>query len=188
MVDVKGFKLKGLKLNKNIITARLIENSISADDLSSRDYYGDGTLLGGIVGRRISIRLKDGTEIVPAYEAADVRKKFRNSIEYYRSGRVRSLYLQDAIEVETVVGKVQAELITFHENGLIKKIFPLYGQISAYWSEEQESEEAPVAAVSFAGKTHDLKVESLTFFEDGNIKSIDFWRNTNIKRSNKDEH
>ena len=82
MVDVKGFKLKGLKLNKNIITARLIENSISADDLSSCDYYGDGTLLGGIVGRRISIRLKDGTEIVPAYEAADVRKKFRNRKNY----------------------------------------------------------------------------------------------------------
>lgn len=188
MVDVKGFKLNKLKLNINIITARLIENSISAEDFSSRDYYSDGTLLGGIVGRRISIKLKDGTEIIPAYEAVDVRKKFRNSIEYYRSGRVRSLYLQDAVEVNTEIGRVKAELITFYENGLIKKIFPLYGQISAYWSEEQESEEAPVAAVSFAGKNLNLKVESITFFEDGNIRSIDFWRNTNSKRSNKDEH
>ena len=40
-------------------------------------------------------------------------------------------------------GDYQAELITFYEDGNVKRVFPLYGQISAYWSVEEEMEQAP---------------------------------------------
>ncbi len=172
----------------NIITSDVIKRSIAVSDFSSLDYYGDGTLLGGILSRSIPIKLRDGTEIIPAFEAYDVRKKYRNSIEYYRSGKVKSIYLQEPVEIRTQLGLIRAELITFYEIGVIKKIYPLYGQISAYWSPEQESENAPEAAVTISGITHNLKIESITLYENGSIRSIDFWEKTKSKRSEKNEH
>ena len=171
-----------------IITSDAISKKISRSDFSNFDYYGDGSLLGGIVNRSIPIKLRDGSVIIPAYEVTDVRKKFRNSIEYYRSGKVRSIYLQEPVEITTDIGHIYAELITFYESGLIKKVFPLYGQISAYWSEEQESENAPVADIKVADTENSLKVESITFYESGGIRSIDFWKKKDNKRSEKNEH
>ena len=72
-------------------------------------------------------------------------------------------------------GDFQAELITFYEDGTAKRIFPLYGQISAYWSIEEESEYSPEYDFEIAGETYRLKPECIFFYPSGKIRSITIW-------------
>lgn len=72
-------------------------------------------------------------------------------------------------------GDFQAELITFYEDGNAKRIFPLYGQISAYWSIEEEAEYAPEYDFEIAGGTYRIKPECIFFYPSGKIRSITLW-------------
>ncbi len=72
-------------------------------------------------------------------------------------------------------GDFQAELITFYEDGNAKRIFPLYGQISAYWSIEEESEYSPEYDFEIAGEIYRIKPECIFFYPSGKIRSITLW-------------
>ena len=81
-------------------------------------------------------------DLIPCYDSSDVRKRYREALERYPSGALRSIYLQDRTVIWTQVGRIHAELVSFYECGTIKRVFPTYGKISAYHTEEDEYEEA----------------------------------------------
>ena len=42
--------------------------------------------------------------LVPCYDSSDVRKRYREALDRYPSGALRSIYLQDRTVIETQVG------------------------------------------------------------------------------------
>ncbi|MDY6338154.1 MAG: hypothetical protein SPL61_00810 [Saccharofermentans sp.] len=113
--------------------------------------------------------------LLPCSGASDYRKKHRCAVCFYDSGALRSVYLEEPQVLSFPSGNFQAELITFYEDGNAKRIFPLYGQISAYWSIEEESEYAPEYDFKIAGEIYRIKPECIFFYPSGKIRSITIW-------------
>ncbi len=113
--------------------------------------------------------------LLPCSGASDYRKKHRCAVCLYDSGALRSVYLEEPQVLSFPSGVFQAELITFYEDGNAKRIFPLYGQISAYWSIEEEAEYAPEYDFEIAGGTYRIKPECIFFYPSGKIRSITLW-------------
>lgn len=118
--------------------------------VETAEYYEDGKIKSAITSEYSQLETDYG-KLIPAYELSDIRKKYRHTVEFYESGSLRSIYLEEQTEVETSLGKIKAELITFYENGNIKRIFPLYGQINGYWTEENEFELAKEMTIPILG-------------------------------------
>ena len=123
---------------------------------------------------------KYGT-FVPQYEENNVRHKYTKSLSFYQNGNIKSIALNEQSDVKTKIGTFPAELITFYENGTIKRLFPLNGKITGYWTEENEYELAEEFTFTFAFGTFTKKIISLQFYESEDIKSITFWPKNTVK-------
>ena len=113
--------------------------------------------------------------LLPCSGASDYRKKHRCAVSYFESGSVRSVYLAETEVLSFPAGDFQTELITFYEDGNVKRIFPLYGQISAYWSIGEEAENAPYYDFDIAGEKLHIRPQCIFFYPSGKIRSITLW-------------
>lgn len=114
-------------------------------------------------------------ELIPLYKPNSERHKYIKSVSFYTNGNIESIYLQAQTKINTPVGIIPAELITFYESGNIKRVFPLNGKITAYWSEEDEYNLAEDISLNLTTGKLNRKLISLCFFESGKIKSITLW-------------
>lgn len=115
-------------------------------------------------------------QLIPKYQGQDVRQKYRSAVEYYASGALKCVYLQNRTTIETPIGVIDAELVTFYENGALCRVFPLYGQISAYWSEEEEAGLENIRELHVGKHTFVCKPRCLHFTEEGVLQSITIWK------------
>ena len=114
-------------------------------------------------------------DLIPNATYSDVRKKNRESVTYYEDGSLESVYLEEPQPIETAVGTIDAELITFYPDGTIKRLFPLYGQLSGYWTETEEYELLKEQSVELFGKVRSIKPLCICFFPGGGIKTLTIW-------------
>jgi len=114
-------------------------------------------------------------EFIPQYTNEGARKKYIRSLTFYDNGNLRRLSLEEQTEIQTPVGMIQAEFITFYESGELKRIFPLNGKLTGYWTEENEYEMAQPIALKMNFGLVEKKFISLHFYQDGNIKSLTLW-------------
>lgn len=121
--------------------------------------------------------MKNYSSIFSGYEktnapAMDFRRKERERVKYYRSGKLKSVYLNEQTGIETQYGVIPCELITFYESGAINRIFPRYGAISAYWSQKDEAAITQEVHLQIGGASYDIRPQCLKFYESGKIYSI----------------
>lgn len=142
--------------------------------ISSYELYPDGGIK--------ECMLKDGNEIetpwgklIPQYQDGSIRRKYINSLKFYPGGSLKSIALHQQTNFETSIGSFSAELVTFFENEKLKRIFPLNGQISGHWSEEDEFELAQEYDFEFSFGNFKKKVIAVYFYETGSVKGITFW-------------
>ncbi len=119
--------------------------------------------------------------LLPCSGASDFRKKHRCAVCCFDSGALRSVYLEEPQVLSFPAGDFQTELITFYEDGNVKRIFPLYGQISAYWSIEEEAALAPSYGFEIEGETYRIKPQCIFFYPSGKIRSITIWPSDKIE-------
>ena len=94
---------------------------------------------------------------------------------FYENGNIASMVLQDSLSVNTRLGSVPAEMITFYESGTVKRIFPVFGSISAFWTEEDEYNISPELQINLPFDVFKGKVINITLYETGELKSIILW-------------
>lgn len=102
----------------------------------------------------------------------DFRRKERERLKFYRSGELKSVYLNEQTPIVTRYGEIGAELVTFYESGAIKRIFPRYGSLSAYWSEKDEAGITEYIDLYIGGENFRTRPHNLLFYETGEIKSV----------------
>lgn len=135
------------------------------------EYYAGGSMKNCGLTERNELPLECGT-LVPQYSEAEVRRKRIKSIGFYPNGSVQRIALEKQTEVLTPIGEFPAELLTFYENGSIKRIFPLNGKISAYWSETDEGKLAVPMCFEFDFGNFSAKIISVHFYPGGEIQSV----------------
>lgn len=116
-----------------------------------------------------------GQRFIPRYSEPDQRTKNREIVSYYNNGAVKSIYLEGIQKVNTPLGMLDAEMITFYEDGSVCRVFPLYGQISGFWTEEQERELIPDAEITVGENIIKGKVSNYCFYQTGALKSLTMW-------------
>lgn len=147
--------------------------------ISSIEYYSGGSVKECTLNTINKLKSPYGV-LIPKYNYGISRSKNTVSVSFYENGNLKSIYLENQIKIKTSIGILPAEFITFYDNGDIKRLFPLNGKITAYWTEQDEYKMAEGIEFNLAiGKIKE-KVISIYFYEGGNIKSITFWRKNSV--------
>lgn len=142
--------------------------------ISSPEYYPDGKLMECALDEQLVLNTPFGT-LIPQYTTEGVRKKYIKALTLYHNGNLKRLSLEQQMPVKTPAGVLKAELLTFYESGNIKRIFPLNGKISGYWTEENEFELAEAISLTLPFGRADKKIIGIHFYEDGSIRSLTLW-------------
>lgn len=138
----------------------------------SRSEYRDVTVY--TVNERNEIECGCGI-LVPQYSEDDVRRKYNGSVSYSKDGRMLSVSLEERTDVDTPLGHMTAEFLTFHDTGEIKRVFPVNGRISGYWSEQDERELCPVTDFDFPFSRFKARIINVCFYRSGSVRSLTLW-------------
>lgn len=117
-------------------------------------------------------------DLIPQYRVAELgerQKKHRSSLDFFENGQIKSASLDLAMPLQTPVGIFEAELVTFYENGAMKRLFPLNGLVDGYWSEKKEGEMAKVLDFDLPVGKFSAKIINLQFYPSGALKSLTLW-------------
>lgn len=150
------------------------------EGISSMDYHKNGNPRDCVVNKVNKLETSYGT-LIPQYESGSDRRKHIKSFSFDEDGNLQSIYLQDQAKISTPIGTLPAELITFYPSGSIRRIFPLNGQITAYWSELDEYNLAENISFDLSVGKFEKKVICVHFYEDGVVKSITFWPSNTVE-------
>lgn len=113
--------------------------------------------------------------LVPIYSVEDHGRKKLVPVRLYKSGAIKSIALQEATVIQTAIGPICAELITFYENGAVSRLFPLNGKLSGYWSELNEYKLSKEIEIPTPLGTIAVRPIYIHFYDTGELKSITFW-------------
>ncbi|ADU27834.1 hypothetical protein [Ethanoligenens harbinense] len=144
------------------------------EDIGLSDYFENGALRRCIVRQEYRVTLPCGT-FIPQYLDDGNRKKLLKSMTFYAGGALSSLILQQTEQVQTSLGSLPAEMVTFYESGAVKRIFPTFGSISAYWTESDEQALSPTLDFDLPVCAFSGKVINIAFYETGEPKSLTLW-------------
>ena len=114
-------------------------------------------------------------ELIPQHTTDDLRKRDLFPVEYHANGIIKSVPLETQTDMETPAGTIPAELVSFHDNGNINRIFPLNGKLCGYWDQEDEAALAKPVTLNTPVGILNIRVLSLGFYENGALRSITFW-------------
>lgn len=142
--------------------------------ITAPEYYTNGQLLECSLEEENILSTPYG-KFIPQYTNESTRKKYIRSLSFYENGNIRRISLEEQMPIRTSAGELQVELITFYESGEIKRVFPLNGKITGYWTEENEYELAQPIALKLENGLVEKKFISLHFYKDGEIKSLTLW-------------
>ncbi len=142
--------------------------------ISEYSLYPDDTLKECMLLEESKLNTDIGV-LIPQYEYGDDRRKYVYSISFYQDGTMRRIALHDKTIIKTPVGEMSAELLTFYKSGKIKRVFPLNGRISAYWSEQDEYKLATEDTLNLLIGEIKGKIIAYSFYEDGTLKDITTW-------------
>jgi len=137
-------------------------------------YAEDGTLCSCIAADACPLETSYGT-LVPQYTSNLLRKRQLPGISFYPNGMLKNLPLEEQIMVSTPLGSLPAEQLTFHENGVLKRIFPLNGTLSGYWTQEDEAKLAVPMALETSVGIVEARIISIYFSPGGALRSLTLW-------------
>lgn len=117
-------------------------------------------------------------ELIPQYSIGaygERHKKYRNSISFYENGHIKSVALEKQTPINTPLGLIPGELVTFYEDGSLKRVFPLNGKIDGFWTEEHEGTLCKEQTFDLPIGKRSTKIIAIHFYKSGAIKSLTLW-------------
>ena len=150
----------------------------SLKGVTRTDY--NGAICHCTLDKRNEVKTRCGV-LVPRYGEMNVRRKNNSSISFFENGVAKRIVLEQQTPVDTPLGIKPAELVTFYKSGALKRFFPLNGQISGYWSEQDEEGFLETLSLSLPFGELRAKIVGCCFYESGAIKSLTLWPTQTIK-------
>jgi len=97
------------------------------------------------------------------------------AVHFYDNGTLRHLPLETRTEIMTPAGPLLAELVTFHKDGSLSRVFPLNGKLSGYWTQEDEGRLAEPVTLTTPLGTISARLIAASFRPDGTMRSLTLW-------------
>ena len=145
-------------------------------------YYEDGTV-SGLRFNEQNVVLTHAGQLIPYFSEDSPRRKYKASITFQRDGAVKSISLDSQQEIMTPIGDMPAEFVTFYDTGELKRVFPLDGKISGFWSEDDEKSLNIPLSFEFEFATFTAMLSGICFYKSGNIRSVTLYPKEIIKIS-----
>ena len=120
-------------------------------------------------------------QLIPFSGEETPRRKYKASVTFFEDGALKSVSLNAQQEVMTPIGEMPAELVTFYDTGELKRIFPLDGKISGFWSEEDERALNIPFNFEFDFTAFSAMLTGICFYKTGEIRSITLYPKELIK-------
>jgi len=139
-----------------------------------RTLYSNGKTDGCLVQEENVLSTPYG-DLIPQYEAEDMGRRQLKPFYFYKNGAIKSVPLQTQTLLRTPVGGIPAELVTFYDSGSVKRIFPLDGKLSGFWTAKNEFELAEEMTVESPIGSLRAKFIAIQFYESGALKSLTLW-------------
>lgn len=133
-----------------------------------------GAVRSCIAARACPLDTPFGT-LVPQFTANTPRRRQLPAISFHRNGMPRTLPLEEQTLVATPLGMLPAEQVTLHDSGALKRIFPLNGTLSGYWTQEDEASLARTLSVDTSIGTVERLFIGLCFTAQGDLRSLTLW-------------
>ena len=165
-------------------TLDIIETDYGAlRGVTACDSYADGRLRSCMLREANTIETRSG-RFIPQYSANEFgerQKKHRSSLSFHPNGALKSAALQHPTPIRTPLGTFDAELVTFHEDGGVNRLFPLNGLVNGFWSEVQERTMAKRLDFDLPLGKFTAKVIAIHFYPGGALKSLTLWPGETIR-------
>jgi hypothetical protein len=113
--------------------------------------------------------------LIPQHTTDDLRKKEVQPVGFHPDGTLKHLPLETQTTVATPAGDIQAEMLTFHPDGSLSRVFPLNGKLSGYWSQEDEAGLAVPMALRTPAGPITATVIGVAFHPSGALRSLTLW-------------
>lgn len=110
-------------------------------------------------------------ELVPFYTETE-RRKNKPSVEFSKEGMVVAVSLEEQQEVTTPIGEMPAERVKFYDTGELSRLFVVDGQISGFWSLEEERQYNIPLTFQLECAEFTAMINCIHFYKSGDIKSI----------------
>lgn len=147
------------------------------ETLPDIEFFPDGSVQSCIAARACPLATPLGP-LVPQFNASALRKRQLPAISFHRSGMIRNLPLEEQVTVQTPLGPMPAEQVTFHDNGALKRIFPLNGTLNGYWTQEDEAALALPLTLDTPIGVVEVSPVCVYFSPAGNLRSLTLWPGT----------
>jgi hypothetical protein len=143
------------------------------------DRHPDGTPRAASFDTAVAFETSLG-RLVPQHTIDDSRRMHKPPVTFFQNGQVRSLPLETRTVVETPAGPLPAELVTFHQNGAVARVFPLNGKLSGYWTEADEGRLAETLRLRTPLGPLAGKFVAVAFDPEGRLRSLTLWPDTEV--------
>lgn len=140
----------------------------------------DGMLTGLYLGEKNMLVTHAG-ELIPAYGEITARRRQKPSVTFHTNGMIKSVALEACQEIQTPIGELPCERVTFYETGEIRRVFPMDGQISGFWSESDEKALGIPLSFKFDFTEFTAYISAVSFYRDGSIRSITLFGDEKIQ-------
>ena len=138
--------------------------------VASMESGANGALQSVTLGEKNVIVTHAG-DLYAAYTETPRRKR-KPSVRFFPNGLVKAVALEQQQEVLTPIGGLPAELVTFYESGELHRVFPVDGQISGFWTEEEERGMNIPLTFDLGFAVFTALLSSLCFYKSGAIRSV----------------
>lgn len=138
------------------------------------ELHPDGTPMSCTPSGPVTLHTPAG-DLVPQYSADDLRRRTIQAVTFHPGGGLRSLALEGSQPVATPGGVLMAEMVTFHDDGGVKRVFPLNGRLSGFWNQEDEDALAEAVEVDTPVGPLRAKIICLCFARGGRLRSVALW-------------
>lgn len=130
-----------------------------------------------LVGEKITLETSVG-DLVPRFTIKDDAGRRKEApVKFYKSGELKSVPLEEMTDIPTSIGKIKSELAIFYKSGALLRVFPLNGQVTGFWTEEDEYKLAETIAIPTPLGAIEVKPIYIQFYETGELESVLFWPN-----------
>lgn len=113
--------------------------------------------------------------LTPQHSTDDLRRRTVQTLRFHENGTLRHLPLERPARIETPAGVLDAELLTFHPDGSLHRVFPLNGKLSGYWTEADEAGLARPATLATPLGPVTARLIGACFAPGGELLSLTLW-------------
>ncbi len=169
--------------NVNILDEETLQTPFGIiGGIRSFENYPSGELK-SVILKGENVVLTHVGELTPYYTETN-RRKYKPSIQFFKDGMIKSVYLEEQQALQTPIGELPGELVTFYNSGELHRIFPLDGKLSGFWGEEEEKEMLIPLTFDLDFCQFTASLSCLCFYQTGDIKSITLYPGEKIQVGN----